>query len=139
QEFYYRRPDLVATGRTLIGGKPPKGQELEDHYFGSIPERVLACMIEVERELYRLGVPLKTRHNEVAPAQYEMAPVYENANVAADHQQLMMAELRITVLKFGLVWLLHEKPFAGISGGGKHLTWSFGTESANVLEPGDTP
>jgi glutamine synthetase len=139
QEFYYRRPDLIATGRTLIGGKPPKGQELEDHYFGTIPERVLACMIEVERELYRLGVPVKTRHNEVAPAQYEVAPVYENANVAADHQQLMMLELRNTARKYGLVCLLHEKPFAGVNGSGKHLNWSFGTESANLLEPGETP
>ncbi|MQA89517.1 MAG: glutamine synthetase type III [Gemmatimonas sp.] len=139
QEFYFRRPDLIATGRTLIGGKPPKGQELEDHYFGSIAERVLACMIEVERELYRLGVPVKTRHNEVAPGQYEMAPVFENANLAADHQQLMMLELRNTARKYGLVCLLHEKPFAGINGSGKHLNWSFGTESANLLEPGATP
>src|SRR5690606_505276 len=139
QEFYYRRPDLVAAGRTLFGAKPPRGQELEDHYFGSIADRVLACMIEVERELYRLGVPIKTRHNEVAPAQHEMAPVYENANVAADHQQLTMTELRNTARKYGLVCLLHEKPFAGINGSGKHLNWAFGTESANLLEPGDTP
>jgi glutamine synthetase len=139
QEFYYRRPDLVVTGRTLFGAKPPRGQELEDHYFGSIQERVLACMIETERELYRLGVPVKTRHNEVAPAQHEMAPVYENANVAADHQQLAMLELRNTARKYGLVCLLHEKPFAGINGSGKHLNWSFGTESANLLEPGDNP
>jgi glutamine synthetase len=139
QEFYFRRPDLIATGRTLFGTKPPRGQELEDHYFGSIPERVLACMIEVERELYRLGVPVKTRHNEVAPGQYEMAPVYENANVAADHQQLTMLELRNTARKYGLMCLLHEKPFAGVNGSGKHVNWSFGTESANLLEPGDTP
>ncbi|MEX0912364.1 MAG: glutamine synthetase III, partial [Gemmatimonadota bacterium] len=139
QEFYFRRPDLLATGRTLFGARPPKGQELEDHYFGSIPQRVLACMIEVERELYRLGVPVKTRHNEVAPAQYEMAPVYENANVAADHQHLTMLELRNTARKYGLVCLLHEKPFSGINGSGKHVNWSFGTESANLLEPGGTP
>ena len=139
QEFFFRRPDLVATGRTLFGGKPPKGQEMEDHYFGTIPERVLACMIEVERELYRLGVPIKTRHNEVAPGQYEMAPVYENANVAADHQQLTMLKLRITARKYGLVCLLHEKPFRGINGSGKHVNWAFATEHANLLEPGDTP
>ncbi|HEX6941041.1 MAG TPA: glutamine synthetase III, partial [Longimicrobiales bacterium] len=139
QEFYYRRPDLVTTGRTLFGAKPPRGQELEDHYFGSIPERVLAFMMEVERELYRLGVPIKTRHNEVAPGQYEMAPIYENANVAADHQQLMMAVLRRTAPKYGLVALLHEKPFAGVNGSGKHLNWSFGTAAHNLLEPGDSP
>lgn len=139
QEFYYRRPDLVTTGRTLFGAKPPRGQELEDHYFGSINERVLACMSEVEMELYRLGVPIKTRHNEVAPAQHEMAPVYENANVASDHQQLTMLEIQNTARKYGLVALLHEKPFAGINGSGKHVNWSFATESANLLEPGDTP
>ncbi|HEX6939646.1 MAG TPA: glutamine synthetase III [Longimicrobiales bacterium] len=139
QEFYYRRPDLVTTGRTLFGAKPPRGQELEDHYFGSIPERVLAFMMEVERELYRLGVPIKTRHNEVAPGQFEMAPIYENANVAADHQQLVMLVLRKTAPKFGLVALLHEKPFAGVNGSGKHLNWSFGTAQQNLLEPGDSP
>jgi glutamine synthetase len=139
QEFYYRRPDLVTTGRTLFGGKPPRGQELEDHYFGSIPERVLAFMMEVERELYRLGVPVKTRHNEVAPGQFEMAPIYETANVAADHQQLMMMMLRKTAPKYGLVALLHEKPFAGVNGSGKHLNWSFATPEHNLLEPGDNP
>ncbi len=139
EEFYYRRPDLVTTGRTLIGAKPPRGQELEDHYFGSIPDRVLAFMMEVERELYKLGVPVKTRHNEVAPGQFEMAPIYEAANIAADHQQLMMITLRRVAPKYGLVCLLHEKPFAGVNGSGKHLNWSLGTESANLLEPGDTP
>ncbi|MDR0788257.1 MAG: glutamine synthetase III [Gemmatimonadota bacterium] len=139
QEFYFRRPDLMSTGRTLFGAKPPRGQELDDHYFGSIPDRVLACMIEVERELYRLGVPIKTRHNEVAPGQYEMAPIYENANVSADHQQLTMLTLRNVSRKYGLVCLLHEKPFAGVNGSGKHVNWSFATESANLLEPGDTP
>ncbi|MGH7477577.1 MAG: glutamine synthetase III [Longimicrobiales bacterium] len=139
QEFYYRRPDLVTTGRTLFGAKPPRGQELEDHYFGSIPERVLAFMMEVERELYRLGVPVKTRHNEVAPGQFEMAPIYENANVAADHQQLMMLLMRKTAPKYGLFAVLHEKPFAGVNGSGKHLNWSFGTDEHNLLEPGDNP
>ncbi|HEX8317663.1 glutamine synthetase III [Longimicrobium sp.] len=139
QEFFYRRPDLVTTGRTLFGAKPPRGQELEDHYFGSIPDRVLAFMMEVERELYRLGVPVKTRHNEVAPGQFEMAPIYENANLAADHQQLMMITLRKAARNFGLACLLHEKPFAGVNGSGKHLNWSLGTESANLLEPGETP
>jgi glutamine synthetase len=139
EEFFYRRPDLLTTGRTLIGAKPPRGQELEDHYFGSIPDRVLAFMMEVERELYRLGVPVKTRHNEVAPGQFEMAPIYENANLAADHQQLMMITLRKVAPRYGLAALLHEKPFAGVNGSGKHLNWSLGTESANLLEPGDTP
>lgn len=139
QEFFYRRPDLMTTGRTLFGTKPPRGQELEDHYFGSIPDRVLSCMVEVERELYRLGVPVKTRHNEVAPGQFEMAPIYENGNIAADHQQLTMLALRNAARKYGLVCLLHEKPFAGVNGSGKHLNWSFGTDSANLLEPGDTP
>ena len=139
QEFYYRRPDLMTAGRTLFGAQPPRGQELEDHYFGSIPDRVLAFMTEVERELYRLGVPVKTRHNEVAPGQFEMAPIYENANLAADHQQLMMITLRKMARKYGLVCLLHEKPFAGVNGSGKHLNWSLGTDSANLLEPGDNP
>ena len=139
EEFYYRRPDLVTSGRTLFGAKPPRGQELEDHYFGSIPDRVLACMMEVERELYRLGVPIRTRHNEVAPGQYEMAPIFENANVAADHQQMLMLVLRRIARKYGLVALLHEKPFAGVNGSGKHLNWSFGTREQNLLEPGNTP
>jgi glutamine synthetase len=139
EEFYYRRPDLVTTGRSLFGAKPPRGQEMEDHYFGSIPERVLAFMIDVERELYRLGVPVKTRHNEVAPAQYEIAPIYENANVAADHQQLLMITMRNTARRYGLVSLLHEKPFQGVNGSGKHVNWSLGTETMNLLEPGDDP
>ena len=139
EDFYYRRPDLVTTGRTLFGAKPPRGQELEDHYFGTIPDRVLACMMEVEKELYKLGVPVKTRHNEVAPGQFEMAPIYENANIAADHQHLLMITLRRVAPKYGLIALLHEKPFAGVNGSGKHLNWSFGTESANLLEPGDNP
>jgi len=139
QEFYYRRPDLISCGRTLFGAKPPKGQELEDHYFGAIPERVLAFMLEVERELYRLGVPVKTRHNEVAPGQFEMAPIYETANLAADHQQLVMMVLRRVAREYGLVALLHEKPFGGVNGSGKHLNWSFATSDQNLLEPGETP
>src|SRR5688572_706708 len=139
QEFFYRRPDLMTCGRTLFGAKPPRGQELEDHYFGAIEDRVLACMMDVERELYRLGVPVKTRHNEVAPGQFEMAPIYENANIAADHQHLMMLMLRRIARKYGLVALLHEKPFAGVNGSGKHLNWAFATESQNLLEPGDNP
>jgi len=139
QEFFYRRPDLLTSGRTLFGAPPPRGQELEDHYFGAIPERVLAYMQEVETELYRLGVPVKTRHNEVAPGQFEMAFVYEEANTAADHQQLMMSALRRIARKYGLVCILHEKPFQGVNGSGKHLNWSFATRSQNLLEPGETP
>jgi len=139
EEFFYRRPDLVTAHRTLFGAKPPRGQELDDHYFGAIADRVLDCMNEVELELYRLGVPITTRHNEVAPGQYEMAPVYEEANIAADHQQLMMTTLRRVARKYGLVCLLHEKPFAGVNGSGKHLNWSIATESQNLLEPGETP
>jgi glutamine synthetase len=124
----------------LYGAKPPKGQEFEDQYFGAIPERVLACMLESERELYKLGVPVKTRHNEVAPAQYEIAPIYENANLATDHQQMIMQTLQRVAQKHGMVCLLHEKPFAGINGSGKHVNWSLGgDEVGNLLEPGDTP
>ncbi len=139
REFYYRRPDLMTSGRTLFGAKPPRGQELDDHYFGSIHERVLAYIQSVEMDLYRLGVPMKTRHNEVAPGQYEMAPVYENANVASDHQQLMMRILERNARRYGLVCLLHEKPFRGINGSGKHVNWSFGTADRNLMDPGDTP
>lgn len=139
EEFYYRRPDLQTSGRTLFGTKPPKGQEMDDHYFGSIPDRVLEYMNEVELELYRLGVPVTTRHNEVAPGQYEMAPIFEDANQAADHQQLVMSTLRRIARKYGLVCLLHEKPFQGVNGSGKHLNWSMGTDEQNLLEPGETP
>ena len=140
EQYYFERPDLVTTGRTLFGAKPPKGQELDDHYFGSIPERVLACMLEAERELARLGIPIKTRHNEVAPAQYEIAPIFENSNVGSDHQQLTMQILQNVARRYGLVCLLHEKPFAGINGSGKHNNWSMGTdEGENLLDPGDTP
>ncbi len=140
EEFFYRRPDLVTTGRTLFGAKPARGQELEDHYFGSIPERVLAYMTDVEYQSYRLGVPVKTRHNEVAPGQYEIAPIFENSNIAADHQQIMMQIMKNTARKYGLVCLLHEKPFAGINGSGKHNNWSMATDTGmNLLEPGETP
>jgi glutamine synthetase len=140
EQYYYERPDLVHTGRTLFGAKPPKGHELDDHYFGSIPERVLACMLEVERELAKLGVPIKTRHNEVAPAQYEVAPVFENSNVGSDHQQVTMQVMQRVARRYGLVCLLHEKPFAGVNGSGKHNNWSMGTDTGfNLLDPGDTP
>lgn len=140
EEFYFRRPDLVMTGRTLFGAKPPRGQELEDHYFGSIPDRVLSFMTDVENQLYALGIPVKTRHNEVAPGQYEIAPIFEPSNIAADHQQLIMQVLKNTARRYGLVALLHEKPFAGINGSGKHCNWSMSTDTGiNLLEPGDTP
>lgn len=140
RNFFFARPDLLNAGRTLFGAKPPKGQEFEDHYFGAIPERVLACMLETEHEMFKLGIPVKTRHNEVAPAQYEIAPVYENANVATDHQQLVMVTLKRVAQKYGMECLLHEKPFAGINGSGKHLNWSLGNSTqGNLLEPGETP
>jgi glutamine synthetase len=140
EQYYFERPDLINTGRTLFGAQPPKGHELDDHYFGSIPERVLAFMMDSERELAALGVPVKTRHNEVAPGQYEIAPVFENSNVGSDHQQLTMQVLQSVARKYGLVCLLHEKPFAGVNGSGKHNNWSMGTDAgANLLEPGDTP
>ena len=140
KNFYYLRPDLIACGRTLFGAKPPKGQELEDQYFGTIPERVLACMAEAECEMMKLGVPVKTRHNEVAPSQYELAPIFETTNLATDHQLLAMEFLRKTAEKYGMVCLLHEKPFAGINGSGKHNNWSMATDlGENLLEPGNTP
>jgi glutamine synthetase len=140
ERYYFERPDLITTGRTLFGAKPPKGHELDDHYFGSIPERVLACMLETEQQLAKLGVPIKTRHNEVAPAQYEVAPVFENSNVGSDHQQLTMQVMQNVARRYGLVCLLHEKPFAGVNGSGKHNNWSMGTDTGvNLLEPGDTP
>ncbi|HWN83924.1 MAG TPA: glutamine synthetase III, partial [Vicinamibacterales bacterium] len=126
--FYFARPDLINAGRTLFGAKPPKGQELEDQYFGSIPARVLACMSEVEAELYKVGVPVKTRHNEVAPSQYEIAPVFEQANLAVDHQLMTMETLQRVAPKYGLACLLHEKPFAGVNGSGKHNNWSLSDE-----------
>ncbi|WP_406699587.1 glutamine synthetase III [Singulisphaera sp. Ch08] len=140
QNFYYARPDLMNAGRSLFGAKPPKGQEMEDHYFGAIPERILACMLEGELELYKLGVPVKTRHNEVAPAQYEIAPLFENANVATDHNMLVMETLKRVAGRYGLQMLLHEKPFAGVNGSGKHLNWSMADdEGNNLLKPGETP
>jgi glutamine synthetase len=140
EQYFFERPDLVSTGRTLFGAKPPKGQELDDHYFGTIPERVLAFMMESELEMRKLGIPVKTRHNEVAPAQYEIAPVFENSNVGSDHQQLTMRVLENVARRYGLVCLLHEKPFAGVNGSGKHNNWSMGTDSGgNLLNPGDTP
>jgi glutamine synthetase len=140
EQYYFERPDLYTTGRTLFGAKPPKGHELDEHYFGSIPERVLAFMMESEQELRKLGVPVKTRHNEVAPAQYELAPIFENSNVGSDHQQLTMQVLQNVARRYGLVCLLHEKPFAGVNGSGKHNNWSMGTDTGhNLLNPGDTP
>ncbi|HYM45664.1 MAG TPA: glutamine synthetase III [Solirubrobacteraceae bacterium] len=140
EQYYFERPDLLTTGRTLFGAKPPKGHELDDHYFGSIPERILACMLETELELAKLGVPIKTRHNEVAPNQYEIAPVFENSNVGSDHQQLTMQVMQNVARRYGLVCLLHEKPFAGVNGSGKHNNWSMGTDTGvNLLDPGDTP
>jgi glutamine synthetase len=140
EQYFFERPDLISTGRTLFGAKPPKGQELDDHYFGTIPERVLAFMLESELEARKLGIPVKTRHNEVAPAQYEIAPMFENSNVGSDHQQLLMRVLENVARRYGLVCLLHEKPFAGVNGSGKHNNWSMGTDTgSNLLEPGDTP
>jgi glutamine synthetase len=140
KNFYLARPDLIATGRTLFGAQPPKGQEMEDQYFGSIPERVLAYMADCESQLCQLGVPVKTRHNEVAPSQYELAPVFEDSNLGTDHQMLTMEILRRTAHKYDLVCLLHEKPFAGINGSGKHNNWSMSTDTGeNLLEPGLTP
>ncbi|MEQ1634532.1 MAG: glutamine synthetase III, partial [Planctomycetota bacterium] len=140
RDFYLLRPDLVATGRTLFGAKPPKGQELEDHYFGSIQPRVLAYMQECEHELWKLGVPVKTRHNEVAPQQYEIAPIFERTTVAADHNMLCMEVLKQVAQKHGFHCLLHEKPFAGINGSGKHNNWSLSTDTGeNLLDPGHTP
>ena len=140
KSFYFARPDLINAGRTLFGCPPPKGQELEDQYFGAIPERVIACMADCEAELFKLGVPVKTRHNEVAPSQYEVAPIFENANLATDHQMLTMEVMRRTAPRYDLVALFHEKPFAGINGSGKHNNWSMGTDAGeNLLNPGDTP
>jgi glutamine synthetase len=140
EQYFFERPDLVTTGRTLFGAKPPKGHELDDHYFGSIPERVLAYMLEVELELAKLGIPIKTRHNEVAPNQFEVAPIFENSNVGSDHQMITMQIMQNTARRYGLICLLHEKPFAGVNGSGKHNNWSMGTDTGlNLLEPGDTP
>jgi len=144
--FYSLRPDLMMAGRTLLGGQPPKGQQLEDHYFGSIPARVQAFMSEAEYDLYKLGVPVKTRHNEVAPNQFECAPIFEEANIAIDHNQLTMEILRKVAIRHGFAVLLHEKPFSGINGSGKHNNWSLSISAKdselngeNLLDPGATP
>lgn len=138
--FVNTRPDLLLSGRTLLGASPAKGQQFDDHYFGAIPERIQVYMQDVEEQLYRLGIPAKTRHNEVAPGQFEIAPFHEAANVATDHQQLIMTVLKNTAKKHGLVCLLHEKPFKGINGSGKHVNWSVGNATqGNLLDPGHTP
>lgn len=140
KENYLKRPDLVITGRTLFGAQPPKGQELEDHYFGRLNPRVSAFMKELEEKLWELGVLAKTKHNEVAPAQHEIAPIFSTTNIATDHNQLTMELLKSVADKHGLACLLHEKPFAGVNGSGKHVNWSISTDNGvNLLEPGDTP
>jgi glutamine synthetase len=138
--FFLARPDLLNAGRTLFGAKPPKGQEFDDHYFGAIPERVLGFMMETERELFKLGIPAKTRHNEVAPGQFEVAPMFERANEASDHQQLLMTTFKTVAKKHGMECLFHEKPFAGVNGSGKHVNFSLGnSELGSLLVPGDNP
>jgi glutamine synthetase len=140
RSFFLSRPDLLNSGRTLFGAKPPKGQEFDDHYFGAIPDRVLAFMMDAERELFKLGIPAKTRHNEVAPGQFELAPMFERSNVAADHQQLLMTTLKKVAQKHGMEALFHEKPFEGINGSGKHVNFSLGNATeGNLFLPGDTP
>lgn len=140
KEMYEKRPDLFYCGRTLYGSRPPKGQEMEDHYFGTIKERVQDFMIDLETELWKLGVPAKTKHNEVAPGQHELAPIFEVGNIAADHNQITMELMRSVASNHGLVCLLHEKPFAGVNGNGKHNNWSISTDTGlNLLDPGDTP
>ncbi|HDY85928.1 MAG TPA: glutamine synthetase type III, partial [Methylophaga sp.] len=138
--FANSRPDLLLAGRTLFGASPAKGQQFDDHYFGAIPARVQVFMQDFEDQLYRLGIPAKTHHNEVAPGQFEIAPYFEAANIAADHQQLMMTLMKATAKKHGFLCLLHEKPFAGINGSGKHVNWSVGNATqGNLLDPGKTP
>ncbi|MFN8227282.1 MAG: glutamine synthetase III [Mycobacterium sp.] len=140
RHFFLARPDLINAGRTLFGAKPPKGQEFDDHYFGAVPERVLGFMMDTERELFKLGIPAKTRHNEVAPGQFEIAPMFERANIAADHQQLLMTVFRTIAKKHGMECLFHEKPFAGVNGSGKHVNFSVGNaDLGSLLVPGDTP
>ena len=138
--MFDKRKDLICCGRTLFGAKPPKGQEMEDHYFGAIKPRVAAFMEELNKELWKLGILAKTEHNEVAPAQHELAPVYTTTNIATDHNQLTMEIMQKVALKQGLVCLLHEKPFAGVNGSGKHNNWSMATDTGvNLLSPGETP
>src|SRR5664279_2946841 len=135
-----QRPDLILTGRTLFGAPSPKGQELEDQYFGAIRERILAFMMDFDRELWRLGIPAKTRHNEVAPAQFELAPMFEATTVGSDHNMVVMSLMKKVALQHGLAALLHEKPFKGVNGSGKHNNWSMATDDGeNLLEPGKTP
>lgn len=140
KELYNKRMDLILTGRTLFGAKPPKGQEMEDHYFGNIKERVSEYMKELDKELWALGISAKTKHNEVAPAQHELAPIFSSSNIATDHNQLTMEMMKKIALRLGLACLLHEKPFAGVNGSGKHNNWSMSTDDGmNLLEPGKTP
>ncbi|MFF2114700.1 glutamine synthetase III family protein [Rhodococcus koreensis] len=140
RHFFLARPDLLNSGRTLFGAKPPKGQEFDDHYFGAIPERVLGFMMDTERELFKLGIPAKTRHNEVAPGQFEIAPMFERGNIAADHQQLLMTTLKTIAKKHGMACLFHEKPFDGVNGSGKHVNFSLGnSDLGSLLVPGDNP
>lgn len=140
KNFFNLRQDLMLTGRTLFGAKPSKGQESEDHYFGSIKPRIMQFMIELDAELWLLGINSKTRHNEVAPSQYEMAPVFTTTNIAMDHNQLIMDTLKKVANKHGLSCLLHEKPFKGVNGSGKHNNWSMSSnDGQNLLEPGDNP
>ena len=139
RHFYYARPDLIQCGRTLFGATPPKHQQLEDHYYGAIRPRILAFMADVDRQLWRLGIPAKTRHNEAAPAQFEIAPLFEELNLAVDHNMLVMEVLRLTAEEHGLVCLLHEKPFAGVNGSGKHNNWSVEYGDINLLNPGNDP
>jgi glutamine synthetase len=140
RHFFLARPDLLNAGRTLFGAKPPKGQEFDDHYFGAIPERVLGFMMDAERELFKLGIPAKTRHNEVAPGQFEIAPMFERSNIASDHQQLLMTTFKSIAKKHGMEVLFHEKPFQGVNGSGKHVNFSLGNnELGSLFVPGDNP
>lgn len=140
RDMYLKRPDLMYCGRTLFGSRPPKGQEMEDHYFGAIKHRVSAFMGDLNEELWKLGVLSKTEHNEVAPAQHELAPIYSEANIATDHNQLVMELMKTVAARHNMACLLHEKPFAGVNGSGKHVNWSISTDmGSNLLEPGDTP
>src|ERR1700758_1722861 len=140
RHFFLARPDLINAGRTLFGAKPPKGQEFDDHYSGAVPERVLGFMMDTERDLFKLGIPAKTRHNEVAPGQFEVAPMFERANLASDHQQLLMTVFKMLAAKHGMECLFHEKPFAGVNGSGKHVNFSVGNaQLGSLLVPGDTP
>src|SRR5690606_8305561 len=140
RKFAESRPDIVMTGRTLLGASSPRGQQLEDHYFGSIPSRAKTFMEDLEIELYRLGIPIKTRHNAVAPSQFELAPIFEHVNIASDHNTLTMETMKRVAARHGLLCLLNEKPFAGINGNGKHCNWSVSNDKGeNLLEPGHTP